>query len=220
MGISGVLQPQSPHRSPPDCCVDLAKWSTGGPGAAVGMSYGHLTSLPGFPSSLLVVSSSFSPSVSCFTLMAIVTSQLNMTLPASWPVCLQIPSDTQESQCEGCSFPSSLSISLAFSKLIALTRCSRACVQSGPKEPSCINTRLSSCYFAHTFESLISSCALYNLPDLSSNLWFSGLWSSSTTSPGKCPKCPSLGLTQNYQIRNLGWGPASWVLTHPTTTKN
>lgn len=145
---------------PPDCYVDLAKWSTEGPGAAMGMSYGHLTSLPGFPSSLLVVSSSFSPSVSCFTLMAIVTSQLNMTLPASWPVCLQIPSDTQGSQREGCSFPSSLSVSLAFSNLIALTWCSRACVQSGPKEPSCINTRLSSCFCPHFWIPNIFVCSL------------------------------------------------------------
>ena len=110
--------------------------------------------------------------------MAIVTYQLNMTLPASW-LWLSANSQwhAQGSQCGGC-FPSSLSASLDFLKLTALTPCSRAFVLSGLKESYFPNTCLSLCCFPHGSESVISSCVLYNMPDLSSGSVTLKVWTS------------------------------------------
>lgn len=173
------------------------------------MGVSHTDTLPHFSprlSLLLSVNSSFPPLAGYFTLMAIVTYQLNMTLPASWP-CLSTNSQghTQGSQCEGCSFPSSLSVSFDFSRLIALTLCSRAFMLSGLNESYFPNTCLSFCCFPHSSESVISSCVLgyrtqeditfYSMSNLSSNSVILKVcpWTSSITSPAHLSEMPILG---------------------------
>ena len=148
--------------------------------------------------------------------MATVTNQLNMTLAASRPRMSANPQwHAQGSHCEGCSPPFSLSASLDFSKLTALTPCSRASVLSGLKESYFPNTCLSFCCFPHGLESVISSCVLYNMPDLASGSVILSV------------DCRAAASHHLHVVRNAhGWGPpkpnkseplksgpASWVLS-------
>ena len=162
--------------------------------------------------SLPSVDSSFPPSAGYLTLMAIVMNQLNMTLAASRPWLSANPQwHAQGSQCEGCSSPFSLSASLDFSKLTALTPCSRASMLSGLKESYFPNTCLSFYCFPHGLESVISSCVLYNMPDLASGSAILKVWTSGAenlTSPACRQECSWLGPAQTKQIRTSEVGPS------------
>ena len=166
--------------------------------------------------SLPSVDSSFPPSAGYLTLMAIVMNQLNMTLAASRPRLSANPQwHAQGSQCEGCSSPFSLSASLDFSKLTALTPCSRASMLSGLKESYFPNTCLSFYCFPHGSESVISSCVLYNMPDLASGSAILKVWTSGAATSHHLHvvrNAHGWGPPRPNKSEPLKSGPASWVL--------